>query len=158
MIGVVLKFVGWLLAAISFVAGLWVALWAVILDIALYPEDTKWLVRSAGFAFTLLWALYWFPIGRVRTTKGLVVVGVLSGVAAFAYAGIYNRAELNDPFRSENEFGATQPFQTASVMCIIPFVRLSFAWISRRIMMPNQSSEPTLSSGTSPAGQEPRLP
>jgi hypothetical protein len=45
----------------------------------------------------------------------------------------------------------------AGAVGLVTALVLSY-FFSRAKNMPNQSSEPTLASGTSPAGQEPRLP
>ncbi len=147
-------FLDWLFAILSTLAGLLIALWSFMLVMSQLPDDTKWLLRLSGIALAVLCILYLFPLRYVRTSTGLTVLAILSVGAAITYAAIYNRAELNDPYRSEGEFGAAHPFGTAIQMCVLPILRTSLAWWSRRMTMPNQSSDPTLASVTPPAGQE----
>jgi hypothetical protein len=152
-----LAFVSFSLGALSIVMGIWIGLWAFFLDMAVLPDDTKWLLRTSGYALTVLALAYWVPLSKIRTPKGLALLGLVSVAAALSYAAIYTRAEINDPFRSENEFGAAFPFRTAGEMCLLQILRLSFNWISR-IQMRNQSTDPTSSSGTAGAGHQPRHP
>ena len=76
---------------------------------------------------------------------------------------IYSLEIENDEGLSEDrypikvEFGSSFGME-ASLRCISVEVVDSCASDSKGSLHPNQSSEPTLASGTSPAGQEPRLP
>ena len=156
MINAVLTFVRWLLYGLSLLAGLVVAMWAFILVSAVNPPDKRWLLRVSGVCLVLVCAVYWLPIRQCASARQLALIGLITLASAFAYGVFYNLAELDDPFRSENELGAAHPFETAAGMCALPILRLLFASVSLKLRMPNQSSDPTLASGTPPAGQEPR--
>ena len=83
------------------------------------------------------------------------------------------RVTLTDEARSENgafvdlmgnsallEKGETKEIKVGDIRFLVSAAKTTDKSTSseKSVSLPNQSSEPTLASGTSPAGQEPRLP
>lgn len=159
MTNAVLTFVRWFLYALSLLAGLVVAVWAFILVSAVNPPDKRWLLRLSGVCLVVVCASYWFPIRQTTSARQLALLGLITLASAFAYGVFYNLAELDDPFRSENELGAAHPFETAAGMCALPILRILFSSLSQKLRVPNQHSpDPTTASVTPAAGQPPRQP
>jgi hypothetical protein len=91
-----------------------------------------WLLRSAGVILIGVVAAHIFPLRYLAKRSQIALYVSLAVVAAWSFGVVYYFAEIDDPFRSENELGSSVPFWTALFLSLFPVVRSVIRIISLR--------------------------
>jgi hypothetical protein len=117
--------------ALSALVGVTFAIEALIFLTAVVGPHL-WLRRSAGLILVGVVVAHFFPLRYLAKRWQITCYGVLAIAAAWGFGVALYFAEVDDPFRNENELGSNVPFWTALFLSIFPSVRSVLRIISLR--------------------------